>query len=307
MSIIEKKQRNAFFSYWFRRIFLDDWLMKSVALVITLALWLGVTGLRTPITRSINNVSLNTLVAGDLEITNTLATEVDIQIAGDKRRVDQVNEHDLTVTLDLTDLQEGDRTIQLTPRGISVELPSGVSVTRISPEKIAVKLEKVREADVPVRVETEGAPSPGFEVYAKTTSPTRVRVRGPKSFVDSLSYVTTDKIDLNGKNTGFVSPQVPLNISDPKITLVNSVTASVAVQIGPKRVERLFVVQYDTETRSGKASVRLFGPETTLEELTPDDLIIAEVSDNDGKTKLELVLPAGLEEQVTVKSVRYRE
>ncbi|NNE66617.1 MAG: hypothetical protein HKN33_08620 [Pyrinomonadaceae bacterium] len=281
--------------------------MKSVALVITLALWLGVTGLRTPITRSINNVSLNTLVAGDLEITNTLATEVDIQIAGDKRRVDQVNEHDLTVTLDLTDLQEGDRTIQLTPRGISVELPSGVSVTRISPEKIAVKLEKVREADVPVRVETEGAPSPGFEVYAKTTSPTRVRVRGPKSFVDSLSYVTTDKIDLNGKNTGFVSPQVPLNISDPKITLVNSVTASVAVQIGPKRVERLFVVQYDTETRSGKASVRLFGPETTLEELTPDDLIIAEVSDNDGKTKLELVLPAGLEEQVTVKSVRYRE
>lgn len=281
--------------------------MKTVALIITLALWLGVTGLRTPITRPINNVSLNTLVSKDLEITSSLIPDVDIEISGDKRRVDQINGRDLAVTLDLTDLQEGERTIQLTPRGISVELPSGVTVTKISPEKIAVKLEVVEEADVPVRIETEGSPAKGFEIYAKTSVPSKVRVRGPKSFVESLSYVTTDKVSLTGKKTGFIEPQVALNISDPKISLINAVTASVAVQIGRTRVERLIVVDYETNTRSGRASVRLFGPESVLENLSPEDLIIIEIESAEGRSTLDLVLPAGVKDEVTVRSVKYRE
>ena len=307
VKLIEKEQRNAFLVYWFRRIILDDWLMKVVALVITLALWLGVTGLRTPITRPVNNVSLNTLVSTNLEITNSLIPEVDIEITGDKRKVDQINGRDLAVTLDLTDEQEGDRTIHLTPQGVSVELPSGVTITKISPEKIAVKLERVEEAEVPVRVETEGSPARGFEVYAKNAVPAKVRVRGPKSFVESLSYVTTDKVDLTNKKAGFIQQQVPLNISDPKISLVNSVTAAVTVQIGGTRVERLLVVQYDTEKRNGRASVRLFGPESILENLSPEDLIIVETAAPGEKSKLELVLPAGVKDEVEVKSIKYRE
>ncbi|MDH3492308.1 MAG: CdaR family protein [Acidobacteriota bacterium] len=305
--VIEKEQRRAFLGYWFSRIFLDDWLMKVVALVITLALWLGVTGLQTAITRPINNVSLNTLVAKDLEITNALIPEVDIEISGDKRQVDQVNEHDIAVTLDLTDLREGDRTIQLTPQGISVKLPSGVAVTKISPERIAVKLERVEETQVAVRIETNGAPATGFEVYSKAAVPSRVGVRGPKSHIESLSYVTTDKIDLTGRRAGFVSQQVPLNVSDPKISLKNTVTATVTLQIGRVRVERLMVVPYETDTRSGRASVRLYGPEATLEDLTPEDLLIVEAAGADGKPKLELVLPAGVKGEVVVRSIKFRE
>ena len=55
----------------FKRIFLDDWLMKLIALVITLALWFGVTGLRTPIERRLENVTLKIYVSNDMEITNT--------------------------------------------------------------------------------------------------------------------------------------------------------------------------------------------------------------------------------------------
>jgi hypothetical protein len=34
-----------------RKAFLEDWLLKLTALVITLGLWFGVTGLGTPITK----------------------------------------------------------------------------------------------------------------------------------------------------------------------------------------------------------------------------------------------------------------
>jgi hypothetical protein len=54
-----------------RRIFIEDWLMKLVALVITLALWLGVSGLRAPITTRLNNIVLQPRISNSLEITNS--------------------------------------------------------------------------------------------------------------------------------------------------------------------------------------------------------------------------------------------
>jgi uncharacterized membrane protein YdfJ with MMPL/SSD domain len=44
--ILEKEQRQIFLRRAVRRVFYDDWLIKLFALLITLALWLGVTGLR---------------------------------------------------------------------------------------------------------------------------------------------------------------------------------------------------------------------------------------------------------------------
>ncbi len=303
----EKGQRQTFIGYWFERIFLDDWLLKVAALFITLALWLGVAGTRTPITRPINNLSLSTLVSKNLEVTNSFVPEVDIEITGDKQKVDKVIGRDLAVTVDLTGYQEGLQKVHLTPQSVSVELPSGVFVTKISPEIIAVKLERVEEKEIPVRVDTEGSPPSEYEVYKITVQPATVRVRGPKSFIEALRFVSTDHIDLTGKTKGWVENQLPLSISDPKITLVKDVTATVNVQIGPRRVERLMVVPYETQTRSGQATVRLFGPASILEDLVPEQIIVAESRTPDGRSTLEIVLPDKAKDNVTVRSVKYRE
>ncbi len=52
-----------------RKIFLEDWALKLVALVITLGLWFGVTGLSTPSTKRFT-VQLTPNVANNIEITN---------------------------------------------------------------------------------------------------------------------------------------------------------------------------------------------------------------------------------------------
>ncbi len=305
--LIEKEQRKIFINYWLRRIFLEDWLMKLVALVITLALWLGVAGLQKPITRQLNNVSLNPIVSKNLEITNSIVEEVDLEITGDKRRIDQLNPRDLVVSLDLTDLQEGERTIQLTPQGINIELPNGTSVTRILPEKIAVKLEKVVEREVPVSVETEGSLEDGFEVYSSTVTPQKVRVRGPESSVESLNFVSTEKIPLKDKKNTFTAQQIPINISNPKITLINTATVTVNFKVGERRSERLFVVPYETENRKGNASVLLLGPRSILENLTIDDLRVIEEGSQDGRGKLRILLPDDVLFTTEIKSVKFRE
>jgi hypothetical protein len=303
----EKDQRKAFFNYWFRRIFLDDWLMKLVALVITFALWLGVTGLQAPTTTRLRNVTLNPLISNELEITNSPVQEIDLVITGDKRKVDQLNPRDLVVSLDLTDERAGDRIFHITPQNVNVELPSGVKIDEIQPDKIAIKLEDVIERDVPVSPEIEGPVTDGFEVYNSVVTPSKVRVRGPKSFIKSLNFVSTEKIPLKDKKNNFTAQQIPVIITSPKITLVNTAAVNVTFQIGERRIERLFVVPYETENRRGKASVLLLGPRSILENLMPDDIRIIEEEGEGKKGKLRIILPDDVLATTEIKNRKFSE
>jgi len=303
----EKAQRQDLIRHVIKRVFVDDWLIKLVALFISVALWLGVSGFRDLTTTRLRNVTLNPLVSNDLEITNSPVEEVDLVITGDKRKVDQLNPRDLVVSLDLTSIQEGERTLQITSQNVTVDLPSGVKIIEIQPDKIALNLEKLAENTVPVRAETEGKVAPGYEVYSAEASPPRVRVRGPKSMVDGLSFVATEKIKLEGQKTDFIAAQVPLNLVNPKVSLVDIVTANVSLRIGKRRIERLFVVPYETETRVGRASVLLYGPNSIVENLNVDDMRVVEEQTETGTVKLRLILPNEIESDVEVKSVKYRE
>ncbi|REJ77385.1 MAG: hypothetical protein DWQ47_13450 [Acidobacteria bacterium] len=304
--IIEKEERNKLFRYIFKRIFIDDWFMKLVALVITITLWLGVTGLQTPATTRIRGVSLNPLIANDLEMTNAPVTEVDLVLRGAKQRLDQLLPRDLAVSLDLRDIGPGDRTVQITPQNISVDLPNGVEIVEIQPNKIALKLETVKEVVVPIRVETQGAPAAGYELYTTNVAPETVRVRGPESFVEALTYVSTDPVEIAGASGEFAVQQIPLNVVNPKVTLISAATANVSVRIGRKRIERLMVVPYETQNRSGRASLLFFGPSDVIEALTPQDVIIVEETDDQGRSVLRIVLPPEAED-VEIRDQKFRE
>ena len=66
-----QKPRKLFAKHIVRKIFLEDWALKLLALVITLALWLGVTGLSTP-TKTRVTVPLVPSISNSAEITNSL-------------------------------------------------------------------------------------------------------------------------------------------------------------------------------------------------------------------------------------------
>lgn len=301
----EKEQRQIFVSYWLRRIFIEDWLMKLLALGISLALWLGVSGLQEPATKTLYKVRLNTLISDEFVITNTPIDEIELALAGDKRRVNPLRGEDISATIDLTDILEGERTIQLTPQNIDVDLPNGVKINKIRPNKIAVSLEKVGEFDVAVKAETDGSVAKGFEVYSSKVTPEKVRVRGPKSFIESLNYVSTEKISVADKQGDFFVQQVAINVSDSKVSLVNTAAVSVAFRIGNKRMERLFVVSYEVENKKGNASVTLYGADSILENISNEEIFIVE--DTTAKSGLRVRLPEDILSQVEVRNVKFRE
>jgi YbbR domain-containing protein len=299
----QKEERQFFIRRLLRRMFLEDWLIKAIALVITLALWLGATGLRTSITTRVNNVALKLRVSNDIEVTNSPVQEVDLVITGDKRKIDQLNPRDLVVSLDLVDVQAGYRTIQMTPENVNVELPTGVKLEEIQPSKIAVKLETVAEREVAVKAETEASVADGFEIYNQTILPQKVRVRGPESFIKSLDFVSTEKINLENQKQDFTARQVPINIVNPKATVLDTVV-DVAFKIGEKRIERVFIVPVRTATGSNTATVVLYGRRTILDSVKSENLEVKVLKNDTGEDSPHLILPAEIQEKVEIKRLK---
>jgi YbbR domain-containing protein len=285
----------------FRRIFLEDWLIKAVALLITFGLWLGVTGLRAPITVRLPSVPLTVRFSNETEVTNSPVQEVDLVITGDKRKIDQINKNDLVVLLDLTNVPAGDRTVLLTPENVNIELPTGVKLEEIQPNKIAVKLETVAEREIPVKAETEGSVAENFEIYSQTVLPQNVRVRGPKSFVVSLDSVSTEKINLDNRETNFTARQVEINLVNPKVTLLDTVV-DVFFKIGEKRTEKTFLVRVKGENKT--ATVVLYGARSVLDTLNAENLQVEIQKNEAGENAPQLILPSEFQDNVEVRKLK---
>ncbi|MGI8470091.1 MAG: CdaR family protein [Pyrinomonadaceae bacterium] len=300
-NFIEKEQHRIFFWRIFRRIFLEDWLLKLIALAITLALWLGVTGGRT--TGRFENIALNPRVSNDMEITNLSPKDVIIFVTGDKAKVNNLLSRDLVMSIDLTDVKAGDRIVQLAPESVNLELPSGVKLDRIEPNKINVRLEKVEEREIEVKPETEGSVADGFEIYSETVMPAKVRARGAESFVKSLDSIMTEKINIENQSADFIARQVGLNVVNPNVTVLDGIV-DVAFKIGEKRAERIFVVPVKTERETKKAMVVLYGARSILENIHVEELKIELTKSETGEIVPQLVLPPELQDKIEVRKIK---
>lgn len=295
-----KRPRTLFLKHIVRKIFFEDWLTKLVALAVTLALWLGVTGLSTPTTTRLTGIPLSLRFSSDTEITNSPISEIDLIISGDNRKIAQINKNDLVASVDLTSVLPGERVVQLSPENVQLQLPLGVRLDEITPSRMVVRLEAVEEKTLPVQIETTGKLPDGFEVYSQTANPARIRVRGPQSVIKTLSEISTEKIDLTERRSDFTTRQAPLAPANAKLTLLETVV-DVSFRIGERRIERLFIVPTGDGRR---VSAVLYGPLTVLRDLKPADLSASVIKNEAGTDSAQVTLPAELQGVVEIRRTR---
>ncbi|MBA2621316.1 MAG: hypothetical protein H0U87_08955 [Acidobacteria bacterium] len=300
--IFNKQVRRSFAVRLLRRIFLEDWLLKSFALLITLGLWLGVTGLRAPTSARLQSVPLKARVPDNIEVTNISRQEVDLLVSGDQRKIDRIKKEDLTVSLDLMDAAtSGERRLQITPENAAVDLPSGVALKEIQPNLIAVRLERIEEREISVKAETSGAPPENFEIYSQTVSPQKVRVRGAQSVVEALDFLPTEKINLENRTTDFIARQTPFDASNLKISILDTTYVDVAFRIGERRVERMFMIPVKGEKKP--ATVVLYGARSVLEAIKSANLQIEILKTDAGENVPRLIVPLELQDKVVIRKL----
>ena len=293
---------------WLRGIFLEDWLTKVIALFITLVVWYGVTGRRAPTTVRMSNVHLSFRLPSDTEISNEPVDEVEITVTGDKSRLDRLNPRDLAVGVDLSGYKPGDLVVQLRPETVNLDLPSGVRLEEIEPNKIALRLEERIEKAIEVRPVFTGNLPEGFELYGATVTPARIRVRGAASHVEALDRIPTEKINLDNLNGDTMLRQVTVDLLDPKVTVMDAVV-DVYLRIGEQREEKT-ITGVPVKDVAGMrptpetAGVTLYGARSILERIKPENLLIELQPEADGSVESRLILPPEAQGKVEMRGMK---
>lgn len=188
------------------RLLTENWTLKLTSLVFAMILWMFIMGERRlevgyAVPLHLQNVPEALMVA------NEVPSLVDVRISGPRTLLMKVNPNDMSIVVDLADLQPGLTTFKRLEEKLNI--PDGLRVTRLSPSFIDIKLERIREKRVPIKVVLAGEPLEGYRVAGLKAVPEQALIEGAESELKRISEVTTEPVDLGGVNESF-SLIVPL-------------------------------------------------------------------------------------------------
>ena len=178
----------------------ENWLLKLISLAFAVVLWFFVMGESRMEVNHIVPLEYVNLPEG-LMIASEVPTSVALRISGPRALQVNLDQEDIGLRVDLQDLSAGVTSFKRLDE--TLDIPGGLKITRISPSYVDVKLEKVRERGVPVRVVLTGDPAPGFLVKSAKATPDRVVVIGAESEIKAVSEVVTEGIDVANVQENF--------------------------------------------------------------------------------------------------------
>ncbi|MGH9943146.1 MAG: CdaR family protein, partial [Pyrinomonadaceae bacterium] len=290
----------------------EDRTLLLLAVLITLGLWLAVTSQRTPTTARLRNVPLIFAHSPEMEISNDPREQVEVTLRGSRRALDALKSGGLVVTFDAGGFQPGDRMVRLTPQNVELGLPDevsadGVTVERIEPSTIPLRLERRVEREVEVKPRLEGKVAAGYEIVEIQAAPASIRVRGPENRVNSLTHALTETISIEDKTQSFSVEHAAIDIPDQKLVPSDAVV-DVRVKIEEERIERTLagVAVRPADARAGEArpasaTVTVRGPRSLVGQLRPEDLTLV-LDEFDGVLKPRLLPPPDLQGRIELLS-----
>ena len=87
---------------WLRALFLEDWTLKAMALLVTLGLWYAVTTQRAPAVKRLHDVPLEFLLPPGVDIGNDPVDKVDVTLEGSQDKLAVLTARDLVAQVDVT-------------------------------------------------------------------------------------------------------------------------------------------------------------------------------------------------------------
>jgi YbbR domain-containing protein len=212
--------------------------LKLISLLMACVVWFLVSGPRRErpreriVTASVSLVGLPThLVITTPDIQST----VSVRVRGRTSALRSLASQNLEASADLSQLTEpGDFEITIRPQHINV--PEDVEAVSITPNKLRVRIEQLRQRTVPIRPFLVGDPPVGYIIGEVTESPERALISGPASQIMRISEVATERIIMTGRTETFVQ-SVAVVADSPLVRVVSPLTTQVTVpvlaEIGP--------------------------------------------------------------------------
>jgi YbbR domain-containing protein len=271
--------------------------LKILALIIAIGLWAA--GHRDT-ERAIEAPIEFRNLPPDLMVIDNRVDYVVLRLMGPRTLVSTLDADKIKLSLDLDGAKSGSMSYPLDADEFNI--PRGVTIARITPPVIHLRLEPVSKRTLPVSVRLSGKPMGGYRVAQATPLPGNVSVQGPAEEVRRLAVIETVAVDVEEMRGGFKrrvrlsNDGKPLSISPDQV----EVTVAIEQEQAIRTFERIDVHAKNFggvyQVAPPLVSLRIAGPKIALEKLklTSDQvyLNLKGLSVGEHNVPLELDLPA---------------
>lgn len=179
---------------------------KLLALFVAIMLWYYVAGQRDPIVERNYTVPVTVQGLSSERLLVSSLPEVRVTARGMRSIMNGIKKEEIRVYVAIPDQEVGERLLP-----VQVEVPFGVQVVSISPEKVTVDLDALTEKQVSVRVLVRGEAAPGFTYKDPTVTPEQVTLKGPGRLLDDIMDVQA-VVEVNGVQSD-ISQQVKVQLA----------------------------------------------------------------------------------------------
>jgi YbbR domain-containing protein len=209
------------------KLITENWALKVLSLIFAVVLWFFVIGEKRQERGYAVPLELQNVPEG-MMIANDVPSLVDVRISGPRTLLMNLRPSDITISVDLKDLQPGLTSFKRLEERLNI--PSGLKVTRLSPSFVDVKLERIKEKTVPLKVDLVGSPAEGVKVSSVKVNPDRVTIEGAESELKDVTETKTDPVDLADVRESFTL-MIPINYRGKYTSLKGPKAAEVQVTV----------------------------------------------------------------------------
>jgi len=153
-----------------------------------------------------------------LIMTNGPFTGIEVHVRGPKSIIRTLSDLKIQYTIDLSGVNIGVNVIPI--HQAQIPLPNAVSILKINPNSVIVKVENEIRKTLPVNISLTGKPAKGFVVVGAEAKPVSVTLRGSEDTLGQMDKVSTKPIDIKGLSGSF-KKEVALDLVE-NLKLVDS-------------------------------------------------------------------------------------
>ena len=121
---------------------------------------------------------------------------VSVQVEGAAKILSGMNYKSSTHKKSVGSYSVGDSTIQILPDDF--DIPLGVEIIKIEPEEVTVTIDQIASKNVRVVPAFIGDVAKGYKVESVETKPDRVELKGARSKLKNISFISTSPVNVSG-------------------------------------------------------------------------------------------------------------
>lgn len=181
---------------FFQRYVVHNFGLKFLSLLLATGLWFMIAREEQPAEVAIRAPIVFQHVPPQLEISSESIPEAQIRVRAPERTIRQLRVNEVQAEIDLTGVNSGERTFDLTSH--QVRHPRDVEVVQIVPSQLHLAFDMRSTREVEIRPRVTGNFATGEQIVKVVADPPQITITGPRHHVDKIESATTDPIDASG-------------------------------------------------------------------------------------------------------------